>query len=310
MRTPGHAIFDSKSLDSELLIVAARQYGAFSREQARAFGATRSMVQHRLDSGRWEQLTKSVFRFAGALPSWRQSLMGACLAWGKDARASHRSAAALLKLVGFSEGIIELNVPKGRDRKELGIIHRNILLPSDVTSIDGIPTTGAYRTLLDIAGVCPFDVVEEALDDALRRRIIRVPLLKARLLNEARSGLDGVTVLRSLVSARGEGAVPESPLETRLLRALLKAGLPRPVVQHKVRVGRRFVFIDLAYPERFVAIEAEGYQWHHGRPRFERDLARRNELTLLGWKVIHVTWLQFDRNPDAVVADIAKALMT
>ena len=52
--------------------------------------------------------------------------------------------------------------------------------------------------------------------------------------------------------------------------------------------------VDFAYPDIKLAIEAEGYRWHSSRARWERDLERRNELTALGWRVIHVTWAEFD----------------
>ena len=66
--------------------------------------------------------------------------------------------------------------------------------------------------------------------------------------------------------------------------------------------------VDYAYPEARLAIEADGYRWHSGRVRWEQDRARLNELTLLGWRIIHVTWSELIRNPEAVVARIRTAL--
>lgn len=66
--------------------------------------------------------------------------------------------------------------------------------------------------------------------------------------------------------------------------------------------------VDFAYPEVKVAIEAEGYRWHSGRPRWEHDLARRNAITRLGRRVIHVTRNDLTTRPDEVVAEIGAAL--
>jgi very-short-patch-repair endonuclease len=192
-----------------------------------------------------------------------------------------------------------------------GIVHRPRSLPSaDVTAVDAIPVTTPARTLLDMAAVVSADLVEEALDDALRRKLVSLPRLRWRLTEIGRSGRPGVAVLRSLVDARGHATpVPQSVFETRLLRALKSAGLPEPVIQHEVRDRGRLVgVVDLAFPAARVAIEAEGYRWHAGRLRFERDLARRNSLTALGWRVIHVTWADLNDRTETAVQAIVRAV--
>src|SRR5205809_205362 len=51
----------------------------------------------------------------------------------------------------------------------------------------------------------------------------------------------------------------ESPMESRSRLQLLDAGLPRPVAQHPVRLlDGRWVRLDLAYPERLLAVEFDG----------------------------------------------------
>ena len=72
--------------------------------------------------------------------------------------------------------------------------------------------------------------------------------------------------------------------------------------------GRLVAVIDFAYPDLKVAIEVDGYRWHTGRARWEHDLARRNRVTTLGWRVIHVTDRDIDARPDRVVGTVAAAL--
>lgn len=180
----------------------------------------------------------------------------------------------------------------------------------DRTERNGIPVTTPARTLIDVAAVSPPLAVEEALDDALRRKLVSIPRLRWRLEELNARGRSGITVIRRLLDVRdGLGRVPESVFETRLLRAMHAAGL-RPVLQHEVRArGRLVAIIDFAFPDVKVAIEADGFRWHSGRARWDIDRARRNELTLLGWRIIHVTWTEFARDPESVIDSIRRALV-
>lgn len=298
--------------DERAARVAAAQHGVFTRAQVVRLGATRGVIHHRLRTGRWEWLARDVFRVAGAPASWRQNLMAACLAWGEGAVISHRAAAALWRLAGFEPGPVELTVPRSRRRAEPGVIHRHPLFRADVTMVEGILVTTPARTLIDLASVVPREAVEEAMDDALRRGMVSIPLLRRRLYAIGRKGRPGVAMTRLLLDSRDPSqAVPESVFERRLLRILQRAGLPAPVLQHEVRSGGRLVaVIDFAYPDARLAIEADGYRWHSGRIRWDHDRARRNRLTLLGWRIIHITWTDLSRRPATMTRAVAQALAT
>lgn len=301
-----------ESVDQRLCRLAAARHGVFSRWEAIRAGATKSMIWRRVNAGRWERLHQGVYRLAGVPRSWPQMLMAACLGGGAGAVASHRSAAALWELAGVEPGEIEISVPRGRRISPRGVVvHEVLALPAaDIALVDAIPATTPPRTVLDLAAVAPRDMVEEALDDALRRKLVSFRWLRWRLAQLRRSGRPGVTVLESLLRAREDGSVPESVLETRLLRILDRAGLAAPLCQYEVRdrrgklVGR----VDFAYVDVHLAIEVDGYQWHSGRQRWERDLERRNALTNRGWRIIHVTWSDLERRPDEVVRTITRAL--
>lgn len=157
---------------------AAAQYGVIVLADALALGVSPSMITRRVSSGLWERLYPGVYRVGGASHSWRQSLLAACFAWGQGALISHRAAAALWEFPGFEPGPIELIVPRKRERAHPHVVRRpRALTRAEVTTIGPIPVTTPARTLLDIAGVCSREVVEEALDDVLRRR----PVSRARL---------------------------------------------------------------------------------------------------------------------------------
>ncbi|MDQ3953605.1 MAG: endonuclease domain-containing protein [Actinomycetota bacterium] len=116
--------------------------------------------------------------------------------------------------------------------------------------------------------------------------------------------------MKRLLAERGDEPAPaESRLERKLWGLIVRSGLPRPVRQHRVCDGRGFVArVDLAYPEVLLAVEADGYRWHSGRRAWSRDLARRNRLTSLGWRVLHVTHYDVTESPDDVVEQIRLAL--
>jgi very-short-patch-repair endonuclease len=248
---------------------------------------------------------------AGTPASWRQALLAACLSAGEGAVASHRGAAGLLQLAGVKQGAVELTVPRGRRVRRPGVtVHETVELFSvDVMFVDAIPTTTPTRTLIDLAAVMSKNVVEEALDDALRRGLTSISRLGWRVAELGRNGRAGIGPIRALLDSRTDKpAVPQSVLETRLLRLIKGTRLPAPVCQHEVRDGGRLVaVVDFAYPEIRLAIEADGYHWHSGRAQWQHDLSRRNALTSRGWRVIHVTSSDVEQRPNEVVRTIADA---
>jgi very-short-patch-repair endonuclease len=70
-------------------------------------------------------------------------------------------------------------------------------------------------------------------------------------------------------------------MESRIRVAIEDAGLPMPVLQ--ARVGP--YFLDMAYPERKVAVEYDGRE-HLTPERARRDLSRQAYLTREGWTVV------------------------
>ncbi len=289
--------------------LAARQHGVFSRWQAVRLGGTRGLIQHRLATGRWDRMSAHVFRLAGSTPSWRQSLTAACLAWGPGAIVSHLAAAALWRFPGFAPRPVELTMSSRRRVEAAGVVHHRRLRPTDTTTIEGFRVTSPARTLLDIAGVASRELVEEALDDALRRGLVSIARLRRDVTCESWKRQRGIDVIRELLDARDGGPVPQSVFETRLLRLLRRTRLPEPVCQHEVRAGGRLIaIVDFAWPDLRVVVEADGYRWHSGRIRWERDRERRNALTLLGWRIVHVTWSDLIHRPQHVVGSIGAAL--
>ena len=87
--------------------------------------------------------------------------------------ASHRAAARLHRLDGFDgEEVLEVSVPSKRRSGASGlVVHRVAALePRTSSRVNGLPTTGLARTLVDLGSVCPAERVHQALDDAASPR--------------------------------------------------------------------------------------------------------------------------------------------
>ncbi|MBV8952365.1 MAG: hypothetical protein JOZ99_15940, partial [Actinobacteria bacterium] len=129
-------------------------------------------------------------------------------------------------------------------------------------------------------------------DEALRRGIVAFDQLWRRVAELSQPGRRGIRPMKRVLGRRHPDAdLTESQREYLLLKALRAAGLPDPVLQHVVvdHAGEFVARPDAAYPGQRIAVEYDSYLHHGGRAKYVRDLGRRNHLTALGWRVIHVT---------------------
>lgn len=263
-------------MDAAVARIAVRQHGLFAHQILGA-GASWEFIRHRLAVGRWERVAPGVYRLAGVPVTWRQRALAACLVAGPGAVVSHRSV--LWGVSGFRPGRVEITVPPGcGNRNPLARVHR-----SEVGGVrrDGIPVTGPPRTITDLAGVVGGDVLEEAVDDVLCRRLCRLDQLTAP------AGRRGSRALRTVLEAWNGDALPAGVAEMRVVRELLAAGLPQPVRQYEIRAGGQLVArVDLAYPEHRLALELDGFRWHAGRGPFRSDRLRRNRVEAAGWRLL------------------------
>ena len=97
-----------------------------------------------------------------------------------------------------------------------------------------------------------------------------------------------------------------SPLESRLARLLDRAGLPAPRRQYEVRVRESKRFIDFAWPEVLLGVEAESYRWHSSRAAWERGHKRAQELEQAGWKILLATIEDVRGRRDEFVHDLMR----
>lgn len=300
------------SLEVHLALTAERQFGLFTRTQAQRAGASHEVIARRLASGRWEQVAPGVLAIAGVPASWERNALAACLAWGDGARLSHGAAGAAHGLLDRPRSRIELAVPRGRRRRTMSglLVHERVRLP-EPTFVGPLPATSVPRTLLDLATVLDADPLELVVEDAVRRGLTNLRRVREEIELDGARGQSGARVLRAVLARATPHDMPsESVLETLAFQALRRRRLPEPVRQFEIRDPSGVVVarVDFAYPAERIAIEADGYAWHSGRIRWERDLARRNWITALGWRVLHVTWRELMRDPDGFAQRVADLL--
>ena len=288
-------------LDARAARVARRQYGLLLHRQALAIGFTPQRIRTRLARAAWAEIRPGIYVVGGVPPSWEQTLCAVTLPFG-DCWVTHGTAA---KHLGFRhapqvDGIEALR-PYGKSTRMEGVILRRtrVLVPADVTRHKRIPVTSVARTIVECSGRLDVKQTGQLIDDAKRNDPLALEHVRACFARLAGGGHRRLRSAKAALSYRLPGYDPgESDPELMTLRAILRAGLPIPVQQHRVRINGKRYRIDLAYPELKVAIELQSWQWHGGREAFDDDKARSSDLVADGWRVLEVT----TRHSDADIA--------
>ncbi|GLB64206.1 hypothetical protein NCCP2495_20850 [Dietzia sp. NCCP-2495] len=162
------------------------------------------------------------------------------------------------------------------------------------------------RTAVDVARWEPNDDIAIAKVDAVCNR----GQIKVRELPEVldqMGGLHGVSRVGALL--RWCDVRADSPPETRLRLALIRAGLPSPTPQLIIRneFGARVTKADLGYEQQKVAIFYDS-ELHREKSNWEFDNWVNAQLAELGWERFRVT-AQMLRNPGTLLRQISSALV-
>ncbi|HET8598991.1 MAG TPA: DUF559 domain-containing protein [Segeticoccus sp.] len=174
--------------------------------------------------------------------------------------------------------------------------------PLGVVTRHGVAVSGPVRLFLEMAPALRLvDLV--VLGDSLVRKDLTTP---DRLLRAAAAwkGAGAVAARRAAGFVRKD---VDSPMETRLRMLIVLAGLPEPLVNHRLReangdVRRRF---DLCYRELRLVIEYDGRHHAEDDHQWDHDIDRREELDEEKWRVIIVRskgiWVEPGHTLDRIV---------
>ena len=301
-------------LIGDLATAVRRSHGVMTRSMLLEAGLSRHQIQWAVSTGELLAVHRGVFQASAAPPSWHQRTMRAVLAAGPGALASHRSAAALWSLDGSTQGVPEIVTPRHLRSwaVDLGRRHESKDLHLAAPTLRAeIPCTGLTRTLVDLGAVQPIELVRQAVDDAIRRRLCTWDEVAHALAMHSKQGRNGVGTLRQIVEAHLGTAIPDSHFNRLVERLIVASGLEPPVIEHVVRDtnGAEIGRLDLAYPPEKVGLELDSRKHHLTSAAFEHDRVRQNRLEIAGWLILRYTWLHYTRTPQRLLADVSSALI-
>ena len=279
--------------------LAASQHGCFTRSQAALLHLTRRQIRDLLENGVVSQPCPGVFVLTAVPETNEQSIMAATLARG-GTRASHRDAALLHEIDGFSRLACEVSVERPRNVQIPGVtVHQvKALPPCDLVEVNRIATTSLARTFVDLGSVCTLDAMQRAFDDLVRRNV------SLRWLTETatrlhRPGQRGTGVaLELLAGFDTRGTVPDTWFERLLLDIIDDPTMPEVVTQFRLQdqTGNDVARFDLAMPEVRLGIEAHSRRFHFGSLAEGRDEDRDHAVSACGWDTMYLGW-QATRSP-------------
>ena len=288
---------------------AAARHGVFTLSQAADLGTTRRDIETFEGLGVVERVRENVWRFVAYPSTWRQQLAAATA--GTEAVASHRSAAALLKIDGLTAAPQRpelLCAHAERATLPGALVHRTRDFPADdIATVDGIRCTNVARTLCDLAAALKPVQLTRAVDHAQRSGASLNWLLQ-RSTSLSRRGRSGPKLVADLVRRRMDGyQLPESFFERVLGDCLRSTLLPGLVRQHTLctAAGVFVARFDLALPWARLGIEAHSRSYHLGALAEQYDEDRDLRAAHEGWEIAYLGFAA-TRAPQAVRRDIER----
>lgn len=269
---------------------AARHHGVIPRWVALQVGHTDSSIGRLLANGRWRTLFPRVYVVAGAPITWRTHLAGVTASLETGFAFSHRTAGALMGLDEIPEDHVEVIAPN-TPRLPGVIVHRIRGPLPQVLHVEGFPVTSAHRTALDLFAVLSRRTAELALEDALRKKLTTIDRLWTEYQAECRRGRNGCRPFRNAVLRRDhrDGTL-QSRMEAKLRKIVQRLPGSSAVPQFEVQTPERRYFIDFAFPDIKLGIEAQSIRWHMGDAKSSYDLRRHRRLTRCGWTLLYYGW--------------------
>jgi hypothetical protein len=235
------------------------------RSRLLAAGYTDDEIRRMLRDGGLARVRRGAY-VAGAVPedivARHVLLVRAALAQlSPDAVVSHVSAAAVFGLPVWGLPLDRVHIT--RDRPRTGArrgsrvhTHSTPLGADEVVLRDGVPVTSPARTVLDVARAVPFEQAVVVADAALNQRLVdRAALQRALDMPRRWPGLPAARRVLAFADARAVG-----PGESRSRVAILRTGLPAPVLQWEVRRrdGRFVGEVDFGWPRMRTVGEFDG----------------------------------------------------
>lgn len=280
--------------------VLAANEGVITTAQALACGLSRRQIHRRVASGAWKTVSRGVLR--SAAHEYTESAMV------RAAVAAHRGVADRTTAAWWhglltelpAELTIAVHSAPTAARWTGGTVNtvRRRYHPSDIAEVRGLRVTGLPMTVLTAAGELKDGA--RLIDRALQAQPLTVADLDAAL--ERNAGLRGFTAARRLLAVAGGDT--ESAAERLFVELCRSERITGWTAQYRFAGWR----IDFAWPVERVAVEIDGWAFHHRPDQFDRDHRKRNALVRAGWLVLAYTWHQLTGDPGTCASEVARAL--
>jgi very-short-patch-repair endonuclease len=218
--------------------------------------------------------------------------------------ASHGSAAYLWGLYRYAPGTIDVTAPiRRRAKREFRVHFSSILASEDRGEREGLSVTSVPRTLLDLAIRARPDQLDRLLERAEELDLLDVRAVEA-LLDRAGGHRGRGRLRRALALYEPDPSFTRSRFERQFRRHVRAAGLPAPSMNFNL-AGYE---LDAYWPQHRFAVELDLFETHGTRAAFERDRLRQEELKLLGVEMTRITRPRLQREPKAVIRNLAALL--
>ena len=239
--------------------------GPLRRQRLLAAGWTDDEVRSRVRSGELLALRRGAYLRDGERPrdaeAWHAVTIRAALPdLAPQVVISHASAVVLHGLPVWGFGLERITATRARRsgaRRTTGLhLHAAPLEAAEITSAEGVPVTSVARTVVDMGRSVPFEQAVVLADAALHRELTTPDeLLEALQTAAGRPGCPRAR--RAIGFADGRS---ESVGESRSRVAMLRAGLPAPVLQWPLsnRAGRQLGRVDFWWPQLRTVGEFDG----------------------------------------------------
>jgi very-short-patch-repair endonuclease len=288
-----------------------------TRSEMADAGKSAWQIERAIRRGDVERAYRGKFVSPGVLPDdqWLRELAVLLHRCGPSAVASHRTAARLHKLDGDWEGATDVSAPLKTGVRDPNLVRTMTLEPHHVTSLDGVTVTTVARTLIELGRFVEADLVELALESALRGdprnpHDWNVDLLATLETWPQTPRIRGHGVLREVLARRVVGAIPTaSGAETLFVQILRRIGLDQTVLrQPVVRMTVSGQSMAKRYPDFLfwnvgLAIEVDGKAWHDGEANMARDNHRENNLGA-GLRILRYTGSQIRQRGGEIGAEV------